>query len=133
MNPYVADPSLYGQYYSMSQGPHGGPHGAYAAYYNAAAYASAHNSAAAAHVVATATSQHGAAAAIVPAYATPQNRPQIVSHVTHHPQRALTTIHPTPSRNSSIKQGIYNYVNGKINYACRMYLFLILFKQVINL
>ena len=104
MNPYVTDPSLYGQYYSMGQSPHGGPHGAYAAYYNAAAYASAHNSAAAAHAVATATGQPTAAAPSIPAYATP-NRPHIVPHVNHNPQRALTTIHPTPTRNSSLKPG----------------------------
>ena len=110
MNPYATDPSLYGQYYhSMGQAPHGGPHGAYAAYYNAAAYASAQNSAATAHAVAAATGQPAAAASI-PAYATPQTRPaQIVPQVTHNPQRALTTIHPTPTptRNSVMKQGIF--------------------------
>ena len=109
MNPYVTDPSLYGQYYSMGQSPHGGPHGAYAAYYNAAAYASAHNTAAAAHAVATAAGQPTAAAAAIPAYATQQTRPQMVPQVNHNPQRALTTIHPTPTptRNNSLKQGIF--------------------------
>ena len=105
MNPYVTDPSLYGQYYPMGQPQHGGPHGAYAAYYNAA-YASAQNTAAAAQVVVTATGQHPIAPAPIPAYSA-QNRPQFVPQLTHNPQRALTTIHPTPpnSKDNSINSG----------------------------
>ena len=120
MNPYATDPSLYGQYYhSMGQAPHGGPHGAYAAYYNAAAYASAQNSAATAHAVAAATGQPAAGtAAAIPAYATPHTRPaQIVPQVTHNPQRALTTIHPTPTRNSVMKQGMFAQVlSAQVKY-----------------
>ena len=105
MNPYVTDPNLYGQYYPMGHPSNGGPHGAYAAYYNAA-YASAQNTAAAAHAVATATGQHPAAPATIPAYSA-QNRPAIVPQLTHNPQRALTTIHSTPSnsRDNSLNQG----------------------------
>ena len=105
MNPYVTDPSLYGQYYPMGQPQHGS-HGAYAAYYNAA-YASAQNTAAAAHVVASATGQHPGGPATISAY-TAQSRPQIVTQLTHNPQRALTTIHPTPSdsSNNSINPGM---------------------------
>ena len=106
MNPYVTDPSLYGQYYPMGQPQHGSPHGAYAAYYNAA-YASAQNTAAAAQVVASATGQHPGGPATISAY-TAQSRPQIVTQLTHNPQRALTTIHPTPSdsSNNSINPGM---------------------------
>ena len=114
MNPYGTDPNnFYGQYYhSIGQAPHGGAHGAYAAYYNAAAYASAHNNAATAHAVAAASGQPTAAAtAAIPAYATPHTRPaaQIMQQVTHNPQRALTTIHPSPipTRSSVIKPGEY--------------------------
>ena len=112
MNPYAADPSLYGQYYhSMGPTPHGGPHGAYAAYYNA--YTSAQNTAA--HAVAAATGQPAPATAIS-AYATAHTRPaQMVPQVTHNPQRALTTIHPASTRSGVIKPGIFsNNFSGRI-------------------
>ena len=109
MNPYAADPGLYGQYYhSIGEAAPPGPHGAYAAYYNAAAYASAQsNAASAAQAVAVAAGQPTAA---IPAYATPHTTraaAHIVQQVAHNPQRALTTIHPTPplARTGVIKQG----------------------------